>query len=135
MTREIIELLHDKDRLCKKAKKSGKLQDWQMAKQIRNIANNTVKRAKINFIQDSAKRYEKDTNKIWGNINKLLPKDDCRGLNNLIDKTHDVVVESKDTAEFLNDYFTGIGPQLARAFDNTRYTQGERVPHRMNNIP
>ena len=45
-----------------------------------------------------------------------------------------MVVESKDTAEFLNDYFTGIGPQLARAFDNTRYTQGERVPHRMNNI-
>ena len=65
---------------------------------------------------------------------KLLPKDDCPGSINLIDKTHDVVVESKDTSEFPNDYFTGIGPQLARAFDNTRYTQGERVPHRMNNI-
>ena len=51
MTHKIIELLHDKDRLRKKAKKSGKLEDWQMAKQIRNIANNTVKRAKINFIQ------------------------------------------------------------------------------------
>ena len=45
MTHEIIALLHDKDRLRKKAKKLGKLEDWQMAKQIRNIANNTVKRA------------------------------------------------------------------------------------------
>ena len=72
MTHEIIELLHDKDRLRKKAKKSGKLEDWQMAKQIRNIANNTVKRAKINFIQNSAKSYEKDTK----NINKLPPKDE-----------------------------------------------------------
>ena len=40
-------------------------------------------------------------------LKKLLPKDDCPGSINLIDKTHDVVVESKDTSEFPNDYFTG----------------------------
>ena len=134
MTHKIIELLHDKDRIRKKAKKSGRLEDWNRAKQVQNIANNAIKRAKMDFIKETSKRYEKDTKKFWDNINKLLPKKSSHGFINLTDKTHDIAVEPKDTVKFINEYFTGIGPRLARAFDGVWYPQWERVPYLINDI-
>ena len=50
VTNEILEMIKDKDRLLRRAKKKKTLHDWEIAKAARNNTNLQIRRAKANFI-------------------------------------------------------------------------------------
>ena len=68
ITKELIELLHDKDRIRKKANNSGRREDWEEAKAARNFVNRTIRMAKADFIKDSLISHKNDPKKYWESI-------------------------------------------------------------------
>ena len=49
---EIIAILHDKDRLRKKAKKTERKEDWERIESLRNFANTSINKAKADLIKN-----------------------------------------------------------------------------------
>ena len=114
LTREIKELIHNRDKLKRKAIITKQDIDWQEYKSYRNKVNIALRQTKVNYYR----------NKIA--LQKDNPKDAWRTINNLLGKTRNntVVNELKlndasykyspeEIAEAFNNYFTNIGPNLA----------------------
>ena len=53
ITKEILEMIKDKDRLLQSAKNTNNQQDWELAWTVRNNTSFQIRRAKANFIQDN----------------------------------------------------------------------------------
>ena len=120
ITREIIEVIKDKDRLIKKAKLSGKEGDWETAKVARNFVTSQVRNLKSDFLIEEQENNVDDPKKYWGTISSIIPKD--KGAK------HQIVLESEgkqtdpgESAEVLNQFFTSIGPNLAAGFDSENW--------------
>ena len=113
-TRELIELIHDKERLRKKAKRTNNVEDWRQAKIARNLTKNALKKVKADFIKENLERYKGDTKRGWDQINTLLPRNGSRGIINLIDNGRNI--ENDEVAQHINTYFTNVGPSLAEKF-------------------
>ena len=50
ITKEILEMIKDKDRLLQRAKNTNNQQDWELARTARNNTSFQIRRAKANFI-------------------------------------------------------------------------------------
>ena len=96
ITNEILELIHDKDYILRKAKETNNEDDWNIARRLRNRVINLVRYSKADYIKSNLETYKDDAKKYWSR------KD----------------VENCRTAEFINQFFVSIGPKLARSFDS-----------------
>ena len=61
-------------------------------------------------------RDETSTKKFWEKINYLLPNKEKGNTIRLVDKENDMVIGDKDLPDYINKFFTGIGPKLANRF-------------------
>ena len=117
VTREIIELIQDKDRLRIRAKRSESQADWNEAKAARNFTKQVIRGAKAKFISDSLDTHDKNPKKFWETMNKLVPKNNSSKKINLINQDTKELIDDEDTPIFFyNDYFANIGPKLAEEF-------------------
>ena len=73
ITNELLERILDKNRLLSKARKSGKEEDWNMAKVSRNIVNQELSNAKKDFLLDEQINFSKDPKKFWQSISRIIP--------------------------------------------------------------
>ena len=73
VTRELIELIRDKERARRYAKQTNNKEDWNLARRARNTAKLAVRNAKADFIRSRSERYENDPKKFWDNIANILP--------------------------------------------------------------
>ena len=68
-----------------------------------------------NFYKELLIDYEKDHKKFWRVINGLIPGQPNNKKNiDLCDQNTGELVPEEKTADFINHYFTQIGPDLAR---------------------
>ena len=74
ITHELIELLHDKDRIRSKAKKTDSQDDWVNFRILKNLTKSKMKEAKTNFTKENVIQYEKDSKKFWEQMNHGIPK-------------------------------------------------------------
>ena len=114
ISNDLLEIIQDKNSQLDRAKRTKRLDDWQLARQMRNECNLLVKRAKARYIQEQAEQDSKDPKKFWKNISDILPN--CKNLKapiNLVDTTTKLPVPENDTAAFINNFFVDIGPRLA----------------------
>ena len=114
MNQELIELIHDKDRMRQKAKRTDNPDDWKNAHLLRNITKNRIKEAKADFIKDNVNHHKSDPSKFWKQI-LILPKKAKLGIINLVDEDNNAV-DLNDVANYINEYFVNVGPELAREF-------------------
>ena len=117
LTTELIELLHDKDYFRKRAKKSGRVEDWEDARLMRDTVNTTLRQAKQEYVKDSLKRHEKDAQKFWKTVSKILPnnKNNKRRIN-VKDPTTGEFTTVEKVSTIFNQYFANIGETLAASF-------------------
>ena len=73
ITNEILEMIKDKDRLLRKAKKRKLAADWENAKLARNNTNAIIHQAKTNFIKENLNEHHDDSKKFWQIIHTILP--------------------------------------------------------------
>ena len=80
---------------------------------MRNQAKSLVKFAKIDFIKEQLEQNKEDSKKFWRNIKSIVP--DCNN-NNIIhlEDENKLPIPESDVANYINNFFTSIGPRLAR---------------------
>ena len=114
ITPRLIELIKDKDKALKDAKKSKNLELWTEAKRLRNACTNRLRKARADFIKEQLEIHTNDQKKFWNHIQDVLP---MKGRNtkviSLLDDNNNTI-EADNTADFINNFFTNIGPNLAK---------------------
>ena len=83
-----------------------------------DATNSAVRRARSNYIKQQLDSVT-DTKKFWRTINDIVPKKrNNPKLTILKDQASNSVVNPEETADFINDFFTNIGPRLASKCGN-----------------
>ena len=114
MNRDLMELIIDKHKAMSLAKKSKLVDDFNIAKNMRNTVGALIFQAKQNHFEDEYNATKKDPKKIWSNIFTILPKNKDQKLNINLKNEVNEEINSDDTAKYINDFFANIGPNLAK---------------------
>lgn len=125
---ELLELIRDRDKYKSHADATNDNDSITEFKNKRGQCKRRVIRDKRDFIQNNLKISEEDPKKYWEKINELFPQGKKASKNaklNQITLTNDKdeEIESTETANFINKFFTLIGPNLSKKIntDNTNY--------------
>ena len=113
---EILECIREKNVAWKRAKKSGSPQDLETARILRNRVKTIIRRAKSDFVQDYLENDIISLKKFWEKINLLMPTNGSSNTIQLVDTTTNQPVPINDVPDFINNFFTEIGPELAKKF-------------------
>ena len=116
LTKEIISEINHKDFLYRKAKKSKNDEDWEIFRQKKNEVKKLLATAKENFIKNKLDELEGNPRKFWREINKIsgLGKNKNGRKCTKIADENGKIYENLDAANFLNDYYVNVGPNLAK---------------------
>lgn len=110
----IIEQMHIRDKLFKKARKSNCVHDWIDARRQRQIVNYAVRKSKSDYLKNKIKLAKGDSKKFWTSIRSLLPKLKGKNIVSVIDhQSNEELFETK-AANFINEYFCTIGTKLVK---------------------
>ena len=71
ITNEIIEMIRDRDELFRFARRSGKEEDWRVAKAVRNEVAGYIRNAKADFLVEQQNSNFDDPKKFWRNISAV----------------------------------------------------------------
>ena len=113
---ELLERIHHKDSLLKRAKKSRSGEDWARARVVRNEVNRLVQRKKSNFIKEQLNQHKGDYRKYWRTIRQIVPsKKSQNNKISLIELNSAAEIPSDNIPNRINDYFATIGPKLAES--------------------
>ena len=112
ITDEILEEI--KDNYLKIARTTGDERDWIMARRERNRVGKLVKAAKAEFVKERQRELKGEPKKFWKAISSIFPSNKKK-LNTieLTDRNDNSSLESSDTADYINNFFTSIGAELA----------------------
>ena len=136
ITNEILEEIHDKDRLLHKAKKTGLDQDWINARLARNNVNRNIKQLKSDFISDNLDTHQNEPKKFWKDIQLILPSNKSTSANtSLIHDDNNVpIYDNKEAADFMNNFFINIGVKLSHSFAQPWVFQGIENLHSIKDM-
>ena len=136
ITNEILEQIKDKDILLKKAKRTNLSEDWKIARRRRNEVKTLVKHAKSNFIKDNLHEYKNDSKKFWNSLGDILPAKKSKKSNKITLKSNNgnLISQDKVAANTMNNFFTSIGPNLAKDFSDPWVYSGTVNDIYMNDI-
>ena len=127
ITQGLIELIHDKDHMLSRAKRTNDPDDWANARLLRNITNKSIRKSKEHYIRDLLESHSGDPKKFWEQINKILPSSSSVRTINLIDSVKGVPIENSKTADYMNEYFASIGEKLNEGHDGIWFSNFEQV--------
>ena len=135
VTNELLELIKDKDIALKRAKRTKLDQDWIVARQLRNSCLSQIRQAKRNFIQNQLNEHWNDSKKIWKEINQILPDKATKHQNiSLIDQDTGLEIDNDQTADYINTFFTNIGPKLAQNLTEPWHYDGSDSDRHIHDI-
>ena len=130
---DIIEAIYEKDKAWKKTKKTKDPNDIKAAKILRNAVKNMVRVAKADFVQDYLDDEGTTSKKFWEKVQYVTNSGAHCPQINLINKLNGEPVPQIDTPEYINEFFTNIGPNLAEQFQNEWVDNLPSVEHCMLN--
>lgn len=113
---DFLKLTKDRDYYFNKAHKTNSPEDWNMAKCLRNKCNNLRNKLKKNYCNDAIVNNVHDSKTLWKTIKKIIPSSSKSNVLPNVNSTDDV--NFKCTADKFNKYFTSIGNELGKKFDN-----------------
>ena len=136
ITNEILESIHDKDRLLSRAKRSNDPQDWTDARLRRYEVKNMTKHAKSNFIKDNLNNYKNDSKKFWKSLSDILPSKSNKISQKIFLKgtMNNQITDDKIAANMMNDFFTSIGPNLVMNMTDPWVYTGDECPNNIQDI-
>ena len=115
VTHDILILSKDRDRAWAQAKLSDSDEDWATARQFRNWANNAIKQAKSNYLQNELEANKKDPKKFWRNIRDILPEQSS-GIINIKNHLNNETLPKDQQAQVVNNFFVNIGGNINAKF-------------------
>ena len=132
ITNEILEEIKDKDLALHLAKRSNKAEDWLNAKADRNRVGRLVDQAKADFLKDQQQVLADDPKKFWRVVKSIVPGKKSKTSKIVLNRDSDdgpekIEVREEDTADYINKFFSGIGPKLAANYNRPWRFYGDRV--------
>ena len=129
MTNEAIEAIRDKDRALSKARRTGKEEDWIVAKRLRNRVGRDVENLRANYLKNQQEANGADPKRFWKNVASILPgKKGKQGNIWLKSKAKGEDLNLEEAADYINTFFTNIGPDLAKKHNAVWKYYGDVVP-------
>ena len=119
LTSELLELQKDREYFVQKADLSRDPGDRFIANCMIKKTRLEVRRAKSNYHKTQVMRYRKNPRKFWIEINRIESENQT-GINSIVNDDTGELIPPDKLPQKINDYFTGIGPKLAKAFPNIR---------------
>ncbi len=116
---DFLALCKDRDYLYAKAHKTNDQDDWKKAKSVRNRVNNMKFYLKKKYCERSINDNMHDSKNLWKSLKKIIPSSKPSSLCNIVNSSdhHDGQTD-KDAANSFNQYFTSVGQELSKEFDN-----------------
>ena len=135
ITNAIIEQIKDKDRALRRAKRTDDPDDWTRARRLRNDCLQKVRNSKSAFIQNELNAHFDEPKKFWDTISTVLPAN-SKGNSTikLKDLSNNQCIDENATAEFINDFFSNIGVNLASKLTTPWSYKGDEYNHLMDDI-
>ena len=126
ITNESIEAIKDKDRLLRKARKSGREEDWAIARRARNRVGRDLELLRADYLKEQQEEHKSDPKKFWEAISPLLPnKKRGTGPIWIVDQVTGEEIGLEGAPNHINEFFTGIGPKLAQKLKERWVYYGE----------
>ena len=114
ITNEALEAIRDKDKLLETAKRTKSARDWELARRARNTVGRDIENLKVDFLKNQQAIHKNDPKKFWKYIqfSPVFPsKKQASSTIWLKDDGNDI--SSKNIPNYMNTFFTEIGPKLA----------------------
>lgn len=114
---DILNEMHHRDYLHKKALRSKEESDWLLFKASRNRVTSKIKQAKKDYL-DEAILCSQNAKETWKRIKEFLPSSKAKGPASLnIDGSS--IRDSTEMANAFNNFFASIGLEIGQSFDNS----------------
>ena len=128
ISNEILEEIRDKDNALRRARRTSNAEHYNFAKSERNRVGKLVDKARANFFEDEERHNRRDPKRFWHNVSSILPSNKSKKLNiSLFDADKKTDIDHDNTADFINSFFTDIGPKLAKSFSTSWDFNGEKI--------
>ena len=136
ITPPLLELIKDKDHALKKAKRKKDDLLWKEAKRLRNDCTKRLRTARADYIKENLENNLGNSKKIWKNIQNILPNKKNKTAPNvdLYDHESDSIVPPEETADFINNFFVNIGPNLSKNNNEKWEFEGKNTNHILQDI-
>ncbi|XP_032237174.1 uncharacterized protein LOC116618025 [Nematostella vectensis] len=118
LTREIKDLINNRDKLKRKAMVSKLRNDWDDFKASRNKVNIALRLAKSNYYRNKIANQKNNPKEAWKTINSLLGRTKENTTVNELKFDDQSLFSQEHIAEAFNDYFSNVGPKLASSMAN-----------------
>ena len=113
----LLEMINDRDQARNKFRRTKTPEDNAQYIHLRNQTKKCVDVARQEFTKHNLHKYEGDVKKFWKYIQELFPSSTCNnGVIKLTDSVTDKEIEMHQTADYINEFFTNIGPNLTELF-------------------
>ena len=117
ITNEAIEAIRDKDRVMSRAKRTGRAEDWEEARRARNRVGRDLENLRADYLKRQQEANREDPKKFWRNIASIFPGKKGKSGHIWLKNELREDVDPLDTAGYINQFFTNIGPTLAKDYN------------------
>ena len=117
LTDDLLEQIRDKDYFYKKAKKYGNIDDWNIAKYLRNQTNKNIRKAKSEYITNQLQACHGDSAKFWRTIKRVFPSSKQKDTRQIRLKEKGEQIHPDKVADYINQFFLNVGNKPAGAPD------------------
>lgn len=126
ITNEIVELLNDRDKAFLKALVTKNPADLKEAKSLRRQAEQAVRTARSAHNQDTLDHSSDNPRKFWRQLNALIKQKASNPTIRLTDDNNSPI-EHANIPDYINNYFSTIGPKLAEQFNTTSLPSSNNI--------
>ena len=125
ITNEALEAIRDKDKLLKKARVSKKASDWENARKARNRTGRQIENLRSDFLKNQQVENKSDPKKFWNSVSAVIPNTKNKSTKIwLKDESSQGSIAQNETADYINEYLTTIGPELAEPHSEVWHYHG-----------
>lgn len=121
LSQDLLELIKDRDRLYKLAKRSSNQEDWVISRKARNKCNRGIKHAKDEYVKSQLVAHEKNPHKFWLALKAVCaPADTSANSISLVDSSSGSLLADHEVPEAFSTHLCGVGQRLAKKFGDGR---------------
>ena len=119
-SKDLIEEINHKNFLYKKAKSSGKDEDWLNFKYQKNLTKGMIFRAKDGYVNEQIDANLNDSKKLWRNVSALsgLGKNKSTAGMTEVNGENGTLLKDQEAADFMNKFYVSVGPKINETFAN-----------------
>ena len=88
MLEGLIEQIRDRDYFYKKAKRTGDIDMWNIAKYLRNLTNTNIRHSKRDFILHELRENENNPKTFWKLIQSVVPSNKTKTNSDILLKIY-----------------------------------------------